>query len=95
MARLPFVEIDLSHVEDPFQLQDLLSDRLGFPGWYGRNWNAFWDAITGLVDMPMTLRLVGWQALESRFPRDAQIMRECFDDMARRLPDLASTVLYD
>jgi RNAse (barnase) inhibitor barstar len=51
------VEIDLTGVNTADELQSLLMDRLGFPGWYGCNWNAFWDAITGLVAMPRRLRL--------------------------------------
>jgi ribonuclease inhibitor len=57
--RREVVEIDLSAVTTPGELQLLLMESLDFPGWYGCNWNAFWDAITGLVAMPRRLRLVG------------------------------------
>lgn len=90
--RLAVVEIDLSAVSTADELQLLLMDRLGFPGWYGCNWNAFWDAITGLVAMPRRLRLVGWAGFAARLPDDARLMRECLDDMAAQYPEAAARV---
>jgi RNAse (barnase) inhibitor barstar len=49
------IEIDLSAVTTADELQRLLLDWLGFPGWYGCNWNAFWDAITSLVVVALSL----------------------------------------
>jgi ribonuclease inhibitor len=59
------VTIDLRDVDSSLELQQRLMASLDFPGWYGKNWNAFWDAITGLVDMPHRLRLVGWTVCRS------------------------------
>lgn len=88
------VEIDLTDVTTVDGLQLLLMDRLGFPGWYGCNWNAFWDAITGLVAMPRRLRVVGWAGFAARLPDDARLMRECLDDMAAQYPEDAAQVEY-
>ncbi|GAA5785965.1 barstar family protein [Chitiniphilus shinanonensis] len=88
------ITVDLSKVATPQALQLLLRDSLAFPGWYGCNWDAFWDGITALVEMPETLKLVGWAEFEKRLPRDARIMRECLNDMEARYPALASKVVY-
>jgi len=92
--RREVVEINLSHVTTADELQLLLMRSLDFPGWYGCNWNAFWDAITGLVVMPRRLRLVGWAEFAARLPEDAQLMRECLDDMAAQYPQFAAQVEY-
>lgn len=89
------VTIDLSDVASPLELQQRLSTSLEFPGWCGKNWDAFWDAITGLVDMPHQLRLMGWQTLENRLPLDAELLRACLEKMQKELPGSASTVVYD
>lgn len=94
MERPDLVEIDLANARTASELQVLLRDSLGFPGWYGCNWNAFWDAITGLVDMPRTLRLIGWTEFNIRLPGDAQLMVECLQEMADKYPELASKVVY-
>lgn len=95
MARDKRVEIELNDIESTEQLHVRLMKTLSFPDWYGRNWNAFWDAITALVDMPLILRLKGWSEFERRFPRDAKLMSDCLRDMAQQYPAFASRVEYD
>jgi ribonuclease inhibitor len=94
MERTELVEIDLANARTASELQTLLRDSLDFPGWYGCNWNAFWDAITGLVEMPRTIRLVGWTEFNVRLPGEAKLMTECLQEMTEKYPDLASTVVY-
>lgn len=95
MSRLQMVKIDLSEVASADELHHLLRDALGFPGWYGCNWDAFWDAITGLVEMPERLRILGWDMLSKRFPEDAKLMQKCFADMKIEYPTLAPDVDFD
>jgi len=77
MARAQQVVVTAGDVFKTEELHQRLMTALAFPGFYGRNGDAFWDAITGLVEMPHTLRLEGWQALEgtppSRCPRAAAV----------------------
>ena len=94
MSRARLIEIDLRGISSTDELHRLLLKSLNFPDWYGCNWNAFWDAITGLVGMPETLQLVGWSDFEARLPRDAQMMRECLEDMSKQYPTVASRVVY-
>ena len=94
MSRARLIEVDLRGVSTVDELHQLLLKNLNFPDWYGCNWDAFWDAITGLVGMPETLHLVGWSGFEARFPCDARIMRKCLEDMSTQYPGLASRVVY-
>jgi ribonuclease inhibitor len=92
--RRELVEIDVSAVTTSEELQLLLLRSLDFPRGYGRNWNAFWDAITGLVEMPRRLQLVGWAGLAARLPDEARAMRKCLDRMATQYPEFAAQVEY-
>jgi RNAse (barnase) inhibitor barstar len=92
--RKPLVVIDVSGVADARHLHRLLAEGLAFPAWYGRNWDAFWDAITGLVDMPERLRFVGWHAFERRFGAEARIVKACLDRMSEAFPTCAAQVEY-
>jgi len=92
--RKALVKVDISEIASVDHLHEVLSEALEFPGWYGRNWDAFWDSITGLVDMPEQLRLIGWGIFSERFPQDARIMKKCLDDMSNELPILAAYVEY-
>ncbi|MFW9081958.1 barstar family protein [Pseudomonas sp. P2757] len=95
MMRKPLVQIDVSKVKNSEQLHTLLKDALEFPEWYGGNWDAFWDAITGLVEMPVQLKISGWETLSERLPRDAQLMQRCFADMETEYPALVPDLVFD
>jgi RNAse (barnase) inhibitor barstar len=77
------------------QLHAQLQEKLQFPAFYGKNWDAFWDAITGLVELPERIRLLGWASFEARFPRDASIMQKCLSDYRQNLGERASEFEYN
>lgn len=68
--------IDLSPIGSVQELHLKFKTELGFPDFYGMNWDAFWDAITGLVEMPEELILIHFEKLEEVLPSDAEILRE-------------------
>lgn len=94
MNRLALVTIDLSDINSPRQLHAALAAALRFPSFYGMNWDAFWDAITGLVDMPQQLELRGWQDFATRLPADAALLQRILARMAQEMPAQAAQVRY-
>ena len=94
MNRPALVTIDLSEINTARQLHAALAAALGFPSFYGMNWDAFWDAITGLVDMPQQLELRGWQDFATRLPADAALLQRILARMAQDMPALAAQVRY-
>lgn len=94
MSRPRFIRIDLSNVTSTLDLHSILRDSLGFPGWYGCNWDAFWDAITGLVQLPEKLQIVGWDSLSLRLPQDAELMQSCLLDLVSEHPELAPSLEF-
>jgi RNAse (barnase) inhibitor barstar len=92
--RREVVEIDLSAVTTPGELHTVLARALGFPDFYGRNWAAFWDAITGLVGMPGRLRLVGWAGFATRLPDEGRHLRGCLADALAQYPEWSAQVEY-
>ena len=94
MNRQALVTIDLSDINSPRQLHAALASALGFPSFYGMNWDAFWDAITGLVHMPQQLELRGWPAFATRLPAEAAILQRILARMAQDMPAQAAHVRY-
>jgi ribonuclease inhibitor len=92
--RKPLVIVDMSEIASIDHLHEVLYEALDFPGWYGKNWDAFWDSITAVVEMPEHLQLIGWGQFAERFPQDAGIMKGCLVDMSNELPALAAIVRY-
>lgn len=87
------VVIDVGPVRSERDLHEALKRELGFPWFYGMNWDAFRDAITGLVAMPAHLRFTGWAELELREPSAAAVLREQLEKYAETAADF--TVAYD
>ncbi|PHV26123.1 ribonuclease inhibitor [Janthinobacterium sp. BJB426] len=94
MNRPALVTIDLSEINTPRQLHAALAATLGFPSFYGMNWDAFWDTITGLVDIPQQLELRGWPAFATRLPTDAAMLQRILARMAQDMPAQAAEVRY-
>jgi RNAse (barnase) inhibitor barstar len=90
----PPLEINLSNVMTSVDLHLELANAFGFPDFYGQNWDAFWDAITGLVEMPQILRFIGWTGFNDRLPQDALKLRQCLEDFQREHPDWRTQIEY-
>ncbi|WP_201787129.1 barstar family protein [Actinoplanes sp. TFC3] len=76
------MQIDLSGVSTARELHAVLKRALDFPDFYGHNWAAFNDAVTGLVELPDEVVFRGWSQVCAALPRDTRIMREILDDFA-------------
>jgi RNAse (barnase) inhibitor barstar len=86
--------IDISDVSTSNELHTLLKKQLQLPDFYGMNWNAFWDSITGLVEMPNHLIFVGWNDVKSRIPHDIYILDKLLKDLNRKYPSWGCNVEY-
>jgi len=88
-VRLAEQVIDVSGIWDDETLHEHLSKALGFPGYYGMNWDAFWDCI--LCDdqscMPHVLKVRGLGHLRQFAPESARKLEACLKDYAMELKD--------
>ena len=73
-TRKKFVVINVENIKDYQELHKLLKSELEFPHFYGMSWDAFWDAITGLVQLPEVTVIKGYKILKQDLPQDAEIL---------------------
>ncbi|UOQ97019.1 barstar family protein [Hymenobacter sp. 5317J-9] len=81
------MNIDLTGINTKSAFHQSLKKQLDFPEWAGENWDAFWDTITGLIEMPEKVILQNWQEFELACPRDMQILREIIEQYNDEIPD--------
>lgn len=92
--RVDTIEISVADIKTSRELHMLLKEKLGFPKFYGMNWDAFWDAITGLVEMPRNLIINGWTSIENTMPNDAEIMKKLLNKLNEKYPSWGCKVEY-
>jgi len=79
--------IDLAGATTKVAVHKVFKQQLGFPDWYGPSWDAFWDAIIAVVEMPDEVVLLNWQPFAEACPTDMQILRQIVDDYKLQMPD--------
>jgi len=68
--------IDLSRLHSIDEFHKTFMVQLSFPDFYGMNWHAFRDSITGLTEMPDTLTLTGYDKFNTLFRRDGKFSKK-------------------
>lgn len=86
--------LDVSAVQNFNELHSLLKKELELPDYYGMNWDAFWDAITGLIELPNTLIFEGWNNVEEKLPKDSQVFTGILNDYNEQYPQWKCKVVY-
>lgn len=80
------VIIDLAGINSKVEIHQAFKQHLGFPDWYGPSWDAFWDAIIAVVEMPDEVTLRNWQEFAQACPKDMQILRQIISDYHAEKP---------
>ena len=78
--------LDLSGITTKADLHELFKTQLGFPEWYGPSWDAFFDCIIAIVELPEQLVLVNWQEFAQACPKDMGILRQVIQDYEAERP---------
>ena len=77
---LTTITLDLTRIKKKTEFHLFLKEELQFPDWYGVSWDAFWDCIIAVVEMPMTLMLTHWQEFAQLCPKDMRILHKIIQD---------------
>jgi hypothetical protein len=77
--------LDLTGVDSRQALMDRVSEDLGLPGWFGRNWDALADCLTDLSWWPVEpggrqLHVRNWHAFAAGLPREWRIVKDILRD---------------
>lgn len=89
------IVLEVSQIKTPIELQTILKKKLGFPEFYGMNWDAFWDAITGLVELPDKIIINGWNNLYETLPEDARILKDILESYNKKYSNLECEIQYN
>ena len=66
--------LDFTNVNCYFEIHFVIQDALGFPDYYGCNWDAFWDSLTDMYGDPIHIEILGLDVIEQKFDDAAEKM---------------------
>ncbi len=75
---MKIVELDVSNCYNLSELHSRISKALGFPEWYGKNLDAFWDMMRSECDVDKII-IKGEHTLAPVFDKHLKIMHEVLD----------------
>ena len=84
--------VDFSKVKSLWDLHYALKVGLELPDYYGMNMDALWDMLTGYVEYPAIIWLVGIESMPKDLNGKITVMFEIFDDLVEDYSDGRFTV---
>lgn len=76
---MKIIKLDLSGCNYLDEIHERIRTSFGFPEWYGKNWDAFWDLLWSECDADC-VEITGERTLSSDFNVEIKIMHEVLDD---------------
>jgi len=77
------VILDGLSIESEDDFHEAIAKVFNLPGWYGRNLDALWDVLTGMVDRPINLVWLNSEISRTRLQRYEKIV-DLLKDVADR-----------
>lgn len=93
-VRKALVVVNVRCIRSLYELHSELKSKLGLPSFYGMNWDAYWDAITGLIELPETLIFEGWDMLSKTLPEDSKILVRLMNQFNEKHSSWRCNVIY-
>lgn len=77
-----FYKLDLREASDEERFHSLILSAFGFPSYYGRNLDAFWDCLSEITG-PAEVELVGYDSLNPTMTRYVDSYIETLNEFAQ------------
>ncbi len=75
---MKIIELDLTGCKYWSELHERIRKAFGFPEWYGKNWDAFWDMMWSECDADKLI-IRGEHTMPKEFAEELAIMHEILE----------------
>ena len=87
--------VDFAGVEYYLQFHEVIRDSLDFPAYYGCNWDAFWDCITDIANLPIHIQIKNLEVIQQeKFLDEAQVFIDILKEFKHYDDDRYSNTIH-
>ena len=76
---MKIIELDLTGCKYYYEIHERIRLAFGFPDWYGKNWDAFWDLLWSECDADKII-IKGEASLPKEFDSEIAVMHDVLED---------------
>lgn len=70
------------------EFYEVIQAKMGLPDWFGKNADALWDMLTGYIETPCKIILIGFEGKENDFNEHIlDLILKCFSDAKKKYPN--------
>jgi ribonuclease inhibitor len=77
--------IDGNKFDNEGEIHQYLKEKLEFPNYYGMNFSALWDCLTGWVEYPLTITWINYDVTLEKMGHIAELFLSIFRSAERKL----------
>ena len=80
-------EFNRNEFEWAEEFYDIIQKRMELPEWFGKNADALWDMLTGFIELPCEITLVGFNKQENEYNKYVlDLILSCFKEAGEEYP---------
>ena len=81
-------EFNRNEFEWAEEFYDIIQKKMNLPDWFGKNPDALWDMLTGHIETPCEITLVGFSREENEYNKKVLgYIFDIFEDAQEEFPD--------
>lgn len=77
---MDIIVVDFSGCKSSGDIHTRFMEKLGFPNYYGKNWDELWDMLTGYLEYPLIIKLKGLNSLPLELSDSVKELIKVFQD---------------
>jgi ribonuclease inhibitor len=88
---MDMIVIDFTNSKSIQDIHKKLQTALDFPEYYGGNWSALWDMLSGYIDYSVLIKLKGLNSLPLELRDSSKMLLKIFNRAKEQLPGFQFT----
>ncbi len=80
--------INITHCKSLNDIHEEIKTALNLPSYYGKNLSALWDCLTGHIDYPITISIIGLDQIQQPLLTDALEILKVFLCAEEEIPEI-------